>query len=63
MQFWRQVRIKERSKIVDRNCVQQRLVGSGVSGGHSPVASKQDGPPQTGAIVLHDSGVFSLNIG
>nr|pir hypothetical protein B24H17.250 [imported] - Neurospora crassa [Neurospora crassa] len=41
----KQVRIKERSKIVDRNCVQQRLVGSGVSGGHSPVASKA--PPQS----------------
>ncbi|EGZ70614.1 hypothetical protein NEUTE2DRAFT_130616 [Neurospora tetrasperma FGSC 2509] len=39
------VRIKERSKIVDRNCVQQRLVGSGVSGGHSPVASKA--PPNS----------------
>ncbi|KAK3490786.1 uncharacterized protein B0T23DRAFT_405582 [Neurospora hispaniola] len=39
-----QVRIKERFKIVDRNCVQQRLVGSGVSGGHSPVASKA--PPK-----------------
>ncbi|KAL0470769.1 hypothetical protein QR685DRAFT_571826 [Neurospora intermedia] len=46
--FWRQVRIKERSKIVDRNCVQQRLVGSGVSGGHGLVASKA--PPKSALV-------------